>query len=252
MRLNEPRDTFLLFKKFGIEVTIINARKDFANGLKDKSDPEQKREALLQMLYIDALGNVLKIGKAKYILHTASADNNDLIGSNQMATLFKKFGQDPQNPFGSIMLEPLAGLKRDTLQKLGKELKLPAALYTGNSFPLTALAGRVLGEATSEKVEIVRRATTIVDNLLTSTALLHPMAVLHGEKIAGLVNGKKTFGHAVEIRAWEQARAKVCNPARLSAKLLETLSRKIISTVPGIVSVSYNVTPLPPATLELL
>jgi GMP synthase (glutamine-hydrolysing) len=252
MRLDEPRDTFLLFKKFGIEVTIINARKDFTSGLAGKTDPEHKKDALLQMFYIDTLNNILKLSKAKYLLHTAYSDNSDLVGSVPLAALFKKFGHDPQSPFGSILLEPFAPLRRDALQKLGKELRLPAALYAGQAFPLTALAGRVLGEATSEKMEIIRRATVVVDSILTSNTLLRPMAVLHTEKVAGMANGKKIYGPLIEIRAWEKTNAKTSNPARLSAKVFDTLSRKIMVAVPGIAGISYNITPLPPATLELL
>jgi len=63
-------------------------------------------------------------------------------------------------------------------------------------------------------------------------------------------NGKRDFGQQIEVRCWDSVDARVASPTRLSYELLEELAREIIEKVPGVVSVTYNIAPKPPSTLE--
>jgi GMP synthase (glutamine-hydrolysing) len=51
MRENEPRQVAAVFKKLGIPVEIVDARKEFFKALKGITDPEEKREAITQTFY---------------------------------------------------------------------------------------------------------------------------------------------------------------------------------------------------------
>jgi GMP synthase (glutamine-hydrolysing) len=44
--------------------------------------------------------------------------------------------------------------------------------------------------------------------------------------------------------------ARQATPTRLSFEILEKLADEILRDVPGIVSVTYNITPKPPSTME--
>ena len=44
--------------------------------------------------------------------------------------------------------------------------------------------------------------------------------------------------------------AQIASPTRLSFDILETLAERITTEVPGVVSVTYNVTRKPPSTIE--
>jgi GMP synthase PP-ATPase subunit len=76
------------------------------------------------------------------------------------------------------------------------------------------------------------------------------VAVLHQERIGAQSGDKTVYGMQVELRAWETTKAKTSPPAKIPAKLFETITRKITGGVPGVVSVTYNVMSLPPAVAE--
>jgi GMP synthase (glutamine-hydrolysing) len=44
--------------------------------------------------------------------------------------------------------------------------------------------------------------------------------------------------------------ARTATPTHLSFEILEKLASEILSNVPGIVSVTYNIAPKPPSTIE--
>jgi len=62
--------------------------------------------------------------------------------------------------------------------------------------------------------------------------------------------GLRDFGQQIEVRCWESIDARVATPTPLSFKILEELAGEIIRDVPGIVSVTYNIAPKPPSTME--
>jgi GMP synthase (glutamine-hydrolysing) len=68
MREGEARQVSEIFRKLGVNVEIINARKDFFSALKGITDPEEKREAVTQTFYKDVFGRIVKESGAKYLL----------------------------------------------------------------------------------------------------------------------------------------------------------------------------------------
>jgi GMP synthase PP-ATPase subunit len=68
--------------------------------------------------------------------------------------------------------------------------------------------------------------------------------------VTGMRDGKRDYGLQIEIRCWESTDAKVALPTRLPHETLEQLADWITTKVPGIISVTYNVTKKPPSTIE--
>jgi GMP synthase (glutamine-hydrolysing) len=62
--------------------------------------------------------------------------------------------------------------------------------------------------------------------------------------------GKRDFGLQVEVRCWESKDAMFGTPTRLPFTTLERLAERITTEVPGVVSVTYNITKKPPSTIE--
>lgn len=58
--------------------------------------------------------------------------------------------------------------------------------------------------------------------------------------------GRRDYGLQIEIRCWDSIDARIATPTRLSYDILDTLTKRIITEVPGVVSVTYNITPKPP------
>ncbi len=63
-------------------------------------------------------------------------------------------------------------------------------------------------------------------------------------------DGKRDFGQQIEVRCWESVDARIATPTQLPFEMLEKLAADIISEVPGIVSVTYNIATKPPSTIE--
>ena len=65
-------------------------------------------------------------------------------------------------------------------------------------------------------------------------------------------DGKRDFGMQIEVRCWDRVDARTATPTRLSFDVLESLAREITESVPGVVSVTYNIATKPPSTIEAI
>lgn len=254
MREGEPEKVISLFKQFGVHVELIDAKKKFFDALKGLRDPEEKREAITQTFYKDVFSRLVKESGAKYLLHgTILTDVEETVaGIKRQHNILEQLGIDTQKEFGYKVLEPLIQLRKDGVRKLAKVIGLPALVYNRMPFPGPALAARVIGEASPERIAIVRKATAIVEEGLVSTNAFQYMAILHEEKVTGMRNGKREYGMQIEVRCWESKDARVATPTRLPYDMLERLSERLTAEIPGVVSVTYNITKKPPSTMEVV
>lgn len=250
MRQDESKKAFLLFKKLNITVNIINARKEFTNALKDQATPAGKREGIRDAFYGEVMQNLVKQARAKYIVNCVCAETVDTIGVTKLKSLFKRFNIKPERPFGCDVLEPLAAFKRETIIALAKELKLPATTYNATHFSMYALAGRVAGAIVPEKVEIVRRATDVVDAVMGNTSTSRTFPIVHQELFATNQAAGITEGYQIEIRSWENKAGKVVKPYKLAPKQLDAIIKKVVAEVPGVASITLNVSTQPPVAEE--
>ena len=252
MREGEPEQVAGLFRKLGVTVEVFDARKEFFSALKGITDPEEKREAITQAFYRNVFGRIVKESGAKYLLQgTILTDIDETVaGIKRQHNVFEQLGIDPQEVFGYRIIEPLIQLRKDGVRKIGKALGLPTELFERIPFPGPALSARVVGEVTQERVETVRRATVVVERLLKGTDAFQYMAILHKDRVTGMRDGERDFGQQIEVRCWDSLDARTATPTRLSFEILEKLAGEIIREVPGIVSVTYNIAPKPPSTME--
>jgi len=254
MRAGEPQRVAALFKKLGVKIEIIDAQKEFFAALKGITDPEEKREAITQTFYKKVFGRLVRKSKAKFLLQgTILTDVDETIaGIKRQHNVFAQLGIDPQKTFGYRILEPLIQLRKDGVRKTGKALGLPAELFERIPFPGPALAARVIGEVTPQRIETVRKATIIVEKMFKNTKAFQYMAILHKDRVTGMRNGKRDFGQQIEIRCWDSIDARTATPTNLPFKTLRKLADEITRSVPGVVSVTYNIATKPPSTIEAI
>jgi len=254
MREAEPHKIVSLFKKIGVVVEIIDAQKKFFDALKGITDPEHKREAITQTFYKDVFGRLVKDSGAKYLLQgTILTDVDETVaGIKRQHNVFEQLGIDPQEAFGYKIIEPLVQLRKDGVRKIAKALGLPESSYNRMPFPGPALCARVIGEVTPEKIKIVRQATSITEEILCSVKAFQYMAILHQDRVTGIRDGKRDYGLQIEIRCWDSIDARKAIPTGLPYATLEKLAQRIVTEVQGVVSVTYNITPKPPSTMEAI
>jgi GMP synthase (glutamine-hydrolysing) len=252
MREGEPEQVVAFFRELGVTVEIIDAREEFFAALKGVTDPEEKREAVTQTFYKDVFGRLVRDSGAKYLLQgTILTDIDETVaGIKRQHNVFEQLGIDPQEAFGYRIIEPLIQLRKDGVRRVGEALGLPVELFDRIPFPGPALAARVIGEVTPQRIETVRKATVIVERMLSDTSAFQYMAILHQDRVTGMRHGKRDFGQQIELRCWDSVDARTATPTRLSFDILEDLAGEIIREVPGVVSVTYNIANKPPSTIE--
>lgn len=254
MRKGEPEYVVSIFKNLGVNVEIIDAKKVFFDALKNVTDPEEKREAVTSSFYKNVFGTLVKNTNAKYLFQgTILTDVDETVaGIKRQHNVFEQMGIDPEEAFGYKILEPLVQLRKPGVREVGKALRLPEEIFNRPPFPGPALAARVIGEVSPEKVETVRIATVIVEEELKDSGAFQYMAILHEDRVTGMRDGNRDFGLQIEIRCWESKDARTGTPTRLPYDTLERLAERITTEVPGVVSVTYNITKKPPSTIEAI
>lgn len=256
MRENEPEQVASIFKKLGVTVEVIEAKEEFFTTLKGISNPEQKREAITQAFYKNVFRKIIESSGARYLLQgTILTDIEETVaGIKRQHNIFEQIGIDPEKEFGYRIIEPLIEIRKDSVRKVAKALGLPEDIYNRMPFPGPALAARVIGEVTLEKIKIIREATTILEGelKLEDTGAFQYMAILHEDKVTGMRDGKRDFGYQIELRCWDSIDARIATPTELSWDILKRLSKRIATEVPGVVSITYNITTKPPSTMEAI
>ena len=254
MRQGEPRQIVERFAALGVRVGLVDAREEFFAALRGLTDPEEKREAITQTFYKDVFARLVRESGARFLLQgTILTDVDETVaGIKRQHNVFEQLGIDPQEAFGYGILEPLIQLRKDGVRKVGEAVGLPPEVFQRIPFPGPALAARVIGEVTPEKVELVRQATVIVEEELAGTGAFQYMAILHEDRVTGMREGRREFGRQIEVRCWESVDARQAAPTQVAWEVLERLGRRIVDEVPGVVSATYGIAPKPPSTMEVV
>lgn len=252
MREGEPERVKSFFRELGVEVEIVDAEEAFLSALSGITDPEEKREAITQAFYKDVFGRLVRESNARHLLQgTILTDIDETVaGIKRQHNVFEQLGIDPQQAFGYKIIEPLIQLRKDGVRKAGKALGLTEEFYARIPFPGPALAARIIGEVTREKLDIVRKATVITEKWLRESGAFQYLAILHEDRVTGMRDGKRDFGRQIEVRCWDSVDARTATPTNLPYETLTGLAEEILAKVPGVVSVTYNIASKPPSTIE--
>jgi GMP synthase (glutamine-hydrolysing) len=252
MRQGEPERVVSIFKEMGVKVEVLDAQDQFFDALKGLTDPEDKRNAITHTFYKEVFGKLVKDSGAQYLLQgTNYTDVEETVaGIKRQHNILEQLGIDTQEVYGYKVLEPIIELRKTGVRILAKALGLPEQVYAAPPFPGPALSARVIGEVTPERVETVRKAQAIVEEELSDSGAFQYLAIIHQDRVTGIRDGKRDFGLQIEVRCWESKDAVIGSPTRLSHDVLATLAERITTEVPGVVSVTYNITTKPPSTIE--
>ena len=251
MRQGEPKRVAEAFADLCIPVEIVDARSDFLQALAGLTDPEDKRNAITKTFYSKVFGELVRASGAKYLLHgTILTDIEESVaGIKRQHNILAQLGIDPQKEYGYHVLEPLATLRKDGVREVAKLLGLPPSMTRRIPFPGPALATRIVGEVTEQRLETVRVATAIVEEELAGTSAFQYMAVLLEDKATGIRDGKREFGQIIVVRCVDSVDARVATAVELPWDKLRRICERITG-IPNVNRCLYDLTPKPPATIE--
>lgn len=253
MREGEPQFVVDTFKALGIHVELVDAQDAFFSALEGLSDPEEKRKkGITEVFYKDVFGRLVRESGARFLLQgTIFTDVEETkAGIKAQHNVLEQMGIDTQEAYGYTVLEPLIQLRKSGVRTVAKALGLPAAIADRPPFPGPALTARVVGEATRERIALVRRATAITEAELAGVDYFQCMAILHEDRVTGIRDGRRDFGLQVEVRCWDTRDCVEARPVRVPYDVLERLADRLTAEVPGVVSVTYHIARKPPSTME--
>ena len=156
---------------------------------------------------------------------------------------------------GFELVEPLRGLFKDEVRRIGQELGLPPEIVWRQPFPGPGLGIRIIGEITEERLQILREADAIVREELSRAGLdldiwQCPVVLLADIRSVGVQGDLRTYGHPVVLRPVTSEDAMTADWARLPDALLAAISTRITNEVRQINRVVIDITSKPPATIE--
>ncbi len=251
----------LLTNSFELNLNFVNASKLFLDKLKGVDDPEEKRK-IIGYTFIevfDAEAQKLKEAGHKVEFLAQGTLYPDVIesishkGPSAVIKSHHNVGGLPEK-MNMKLIEPLRELFKDEVRKVGAEIGIPDSILWRHPFPGPGLAIRILGEITEERLAIVRKADTIVQEELRASGYYRKIwqgfAVLLPLKTVGVMGDGRTYEHVIAIRAVDSVDAMTADWSRLPDSLLESMSTRIINEVKGVNRVVYDISPKPPSTIE--
>ena len=265
MRKGEPEFLVEFFdKRFHINVEYINARERFINKLYGVTDPEEKRK-LIGTEFIRVFEEESKrLGPFAYLAQgTLYPDVIESAGTGidpktgeRVAVKIKSHhnvGGLPKD-LQFKLVEPLRRLFKDEVRKVGRSLGLPQEIVGRHPFPGPGLAIRILGEVTSEKLNILRDADMIVREEVSEAGLYNEIwqafAVLLPVRSVGVMGDKRTYAFPIVVRCVSSEDGMTADWSRLPYDLLEKISNRIVNEVKGVNRVVLDITSKPPGTIE--
>lgn len=254
MRKNETEEIKAVFGNRDLNFIHVDARERFLSKLTGVSDPELKRK-IIGTEFVRAFEDESKrLGTIEFLAQGTIYPDVVESGKNKSAVIksHHNVGGLPKDLGFEGVVEPLAGLFKDEVRKLGKMLKLPANIVNRQPFPGPGLAIRIIGEITFEKLELLREADAILRREISHTRNKPDQyfAVLTNTKSVGVMGDFRTYDYTVAIRAVRTNDFMTCEYARLPYPLLSKISSRITGEVRGINRVVYDITGKPPATIE--
>lgn len=249
-RIGEGDGVVKILKNFGLDAFIFDAKKEVLGALKGKIDPEEKRKAFREAFYT-TLGTIIAESGARFLVQgTIAADIVETVqGVKTQHNVLEQLGIDTSK-YGFRVIEPIKDLYKWQVRMVAKELGLPNEIAYRRAFPGPGFAIRIVGEVTWEKLEILRKATKIVEEETADIEAFQNFAVLLDLKATGVKNNRRLYGFIVVVRVVSSEDAMTAKFVEVPYERLRKISKRITEEVPEITRVLYDITDKPPATIE--
>ena len=260
LRKDEEKQVVATFKKkLKINLTYVNAEKEFLRKLSNISDPEKKRK-IIGNLFIKIFERYAKkIKNVKFLaqgtLYPDLIESKSVTGSQtSKIKSHHNVGGLPKK-MKLILVEPLKFLFKDEVRKLGLELNLSKEIISRHPFPGPGLAIRMPGIITKEKINILKEADHYFIQALRDHNLYHKIwqayAALLPVKTVGVMGDNRTYEYLCLLRAITSEDGMTADFYEFKKSFIQEISNKIVNSIRGINRVVYDITSKPPSTIEL-
>ncbi len=256
-RKGEPEEIMRIFKDgLGMDLIKADAQDLFLDALAGVTDPEQKRKIIGELFIRVFEKEAAKLGKIDYLVQGTIYPDVIESGKGKSATIksHHNVGGLPADIGFRGIVEPLRDLFKDEVRKVGTELGLPDGVVWRQPCPGPALAIRIMGDVTREKLATVREADAIfreeIERAGLSRDIWQYFAVLTDSKTVGVQGDSRTYENVIALRAITSVDGMTADWARIPFEVLERVSTRITGEVKHANRVVYDITSKPPATIE--
>jgi GMP synthase (glutamine-hydrolysing) len=258
MRKNEGVQVIAAFRdSFHVPLVAVDASERFLARLSGVTDPEEKRKRIgaeFIRVFEEEAG---KLEDVSFLVQgTLYSDVIESGGGTGTATIksHHNVGGLPDDVQFDLV-EPLRALFKDEVRAVGAELGLPERLVWRQPFPGPGLAIRIVGgEATRERLEILREADAILQDEIRKAGLYRELwqsfCVLPDIRAVGVQGDSRTYGNVIAIRAVTSDDAMTADWARLPYDLLERIASRMTGEIRAVGRVVLDITSKPPGTIE--
>ncbi len=244
----------------GVDLVVEDVADQFLGHLSGVTDPETKRKIIGREFIrtFEAAARRLEAERdIEFLVQgTLYPDVVESGGGEGAATIksHHNVGGLPDD-LAFTLIEPLRTLFKDEVRQVGLELGLPERMIWRHPFPGPGLAIRIIGEVTSDRLDLLREADAIAREELTRAGLdrdiwQFPVVLLADVRSVGVQGDGRTYGHPVVLRPVTSEDAMTADWGRLPYDVLERISTRITNEVREINRVVLDVTSKPPGTIE--
>ncbi|MEW6182967.1 MAG: glutamine-hydrolyzing GMP synthase [Bacillota bacterium] len=255
LRKGEPEAVREAFSQLGIPLVYLDAGARFSAKLSGVADPEAKRKIIGEEFIRVFEEEAHKLGEVDFLVQGTLYPDVVESGTATAATIksHHNVGGLPKD-LRLKLVEPLRWLFKDEVRELGQELCLPEEIIWRQPFPGPGLAVRILGPVTEDKLQLLREADAIVTGEIKKAGLDREIwqyfAVLPDIRSVGVMGDARTYAHTIAVRAVDSRDGMTADWVQIPYPVLETIASRIVSEVPGVNRVVYDITSKPPATIE--
>jgi GMP synthase (glutamine-hydrolysing) len=258
LRKGEFEEVLTAFQEFGqLRVEGVGAGERFLTALRGEADPERKRKIIGRM-FIDVFEEeARRLGPVDYLvqgtLYPDVIESVSVRGPSAVIKSHHNVGGLPER-MNLKLIEPLRELFKDEVRAVGRALGLPDHFINRHPFPGPGLAVRIIGPVDEDSIRLLQESDNIVQEEIKKAGeverLWQVFAVLLPIRSVGVMGDQRTYDRVVAVRAVESTDGMTADWARLPYDLLDRIARRIVSEVPGINRVVYDLTSKPPGTIE--
>jgi GMP synthase (glutamine-hydrolysing) len=274
MRENEPRHVAETLSKppLNVPTKVVNVRERFLQAMKGLRDAEEKRKMFRETFY-QVLGETAKKEGCNILVQgTIRADVVETVGGiKTQHNVLEQMGINPMERYGFKVVEPLKTLYKEQVRMVARHLGLPPEFSERQPFPGPGLSVRVVGEIRLDKLETLRKATTIVEHgllqhkpgqyfavILDNEEASEQSLTVHiqettarflnvpsrnvsvkifRDKATGVEGGKRRYGYVASVKVQTVNK----KTHQTSVQHLVSLQRKIITENPTVTRIFYAI-----------
>jgi GMP synthase (glutamine-hydrolysing) len=262
LRLNEFQSVQTnLRDKLGLNIVGVDATDRFLGKLAGVTEPEKKRKIIgnefIAIFEDEAHRIEQESGKVDWLvqgtLYPDVIESQSVRGPSQVIKSHHNVGGLPEK-MKLKLIEPLRDLFKDEVRRIGRDLGMPEEVLSRQPFPGPGLAVRILGEVTSERVELLQLADHIVVTEIKRaglyTKIWQSFAVLLPVMSVGVMGDQRTYAYTCAVRSVHSEDGMTADWVPLPYDVLKVISNRIVNEVKGINRVVYDITSKPPGTIE--